>query len=226
MSESLPVRCPACRRSHRYTAPAYPCACGAPVAAPLDPDRVPAAVGHRSWREEWVTVRCDSCGTRGEWPQPELGCPCGTVLRIPVVGERADAQAGGGSRRPAVPTVPIRTARDAVTAAVLHLRRLGHEDVRRTGRHSPSGVELAGRGVLAQVGPSARPVTPRDVECLWLTAMTESAVCRYFTVAGYTEEARARADTLDVPLFLLGPAGAPRPVNGPAEALDADGAST
>ncbi|GAA2250959.1 hypothetical protein GCM10010415_07980 [Streptomyces atrovirens] len=221
MPESVPVRCPACRRSHRYTAPSYPCACGAPVTPPLDLDGVAGPAGHRSWDEEWVAVRCGRCGRRGEWPRPELGCPCGTVLLIPVAGPRAPAPA---VRPEASAARPARDAdRDAVTAAVLHLRRLGHEDVRRTGRRSPSGVELAGRGVLAQVGPSARPATPRDVECLWLTAMTESAVCLYLTVAGYTEEARARADTLDVPLFLLGPTGTPRPVNGPAEALDTDG---
>ncbi|MBT2906488.1 hypothetical protein HET68_21325 [Streptomyces sp. McG8] len=222
MSESLPVRCPACRRSHRYTAPAYPCACGAPVSATLDPDRVPATVGHRSWREEWVTVRCGSCGTRGEWPHPELGCPCGTVLRIPVIGRREDAPATGRPGRPAAPTVPIRTARDAVTAAVLYLRRLGHDDIRRADQRPTSGIGLAGRGVLAQLDPSARRATPRDVECLWLTAMTESAACLYFSLSGYTPEARARADALDVPLFVLQPSGAARPENAAAVALDAE----
>ncbi|MFE2282364.1 hypothetical protein ACFXAE_35070 [Streptomyces sp. NPDC059454] len=209
MSESVPVRCPDCRRSHRYTAPSYPCACGAPVTPPLDLDGVPGPAGHRAWDEEWVTVRCGHCGLRGEWPRPELGCPCGTVLLIPVAGPQA--------------SVPVHAARDAVTAAVRYLRRLGHEDVRRAEGRSPSGIGLAGRGVLARVDPSARPATPRDVECLWLAAMTESATCLYFSVGGYDEEARARADALGVPLFLLGPGGTPRPVNGPAGALDADG---
>ncbi|MFI1421169.1 hypothetical protein ACH4VX_24985 [Streptomyces sp. NPDC020731] len=207
MSESVPVRCPACRRSHRYTAPSYPCACGAPVTPPLDLDGVPGPVGHRAWDEEWVTVHCGHCGLRGEWPRPELGCPCGTVLLIPVAGPGASA--------------PIRTARDAVTAAVRYLRRLGHEDVRRAEGCSPSGIGLTGRGVIARVDPSAPPATPRDVECLWLTAMAESATCLYFSVAGYDEEARARADALDVPLFLLDLTGTPQPVNGPAGALDA-----
>ncbi|MEQ8146494.1 hypothetical protein [Streptomyces sp. OP7] len=221
MPESVPVRCPDCRRSHRYTAPAYPCACGAPVAAPLDPDRAPGPVGQRSWREEWVSVRCGSCGLRGEWPHPELGCPCGTVLRIPVAGEEAAVPAGR-PRRPATPVVPIRTARDAVTAAVLYLRRLGHEDIRRADQRPTSGIGLAGRGVLAALDPSSRPAAPRDVECLWLTAMTESAACLYFSLSGYTDEARARADTLDVPLFRLDLTGVPRPVNAAADALDAD----
>ncbi|CAM5344119.1 hypothetical protein [Streptomyces pilosus] len=224
MPESVPVRCPACRRAHRFTAPSYPCACGAPVAPPLDLDGVPGTVGHRAWREEWITLRCGCCGLRGEWPRPELGCPCGTVLRIPVAGPEAAAVLTGRPARPAFRPVPIRTARDAVTAAVLHLRRLGHEDVRRADQRPPSGIGLAGRGVLAHVDPSDRPATPRDVECLWLTAMTESSACLHFSLAGYAEEARARADTLGVPLFLLGLDGAARPVNAAADALDADGA--
>ncbi|MEW2078003.1 hypothetical protein AB0941_31140 [Streptomyces sp. NPDC013433] len=223
MPESVPVRCPACRRSHRYTAPSYPCACGAPVAPPLDLDGVPSPAGHRAWDEEWVTVRCEHCGLRGEWPRPELGCPCGTVLLIPVTGPRASVPAER-PEHPAARSAPVRTARDAVTAAVRYLRRLGHEDVHRADRRSPSGIGLAGRGVLAQVDPSTRPATARDVECLWLAAMTESAACLYFSVGGYDEEAQVRADALGVPLFLLDLTGTPRPVNGPADALDADGA--
>ncbi|GGX22897.1 hypothetical protein GCM10010297_50140 [Streptomyces malachitofuscus] len=222
MAQSVPVRCPACRRSHRFTAPSYPCACGVPVTPSLDLDQVPGAVDHRTWREEWVTLRCGGCGLRGEWPRPELGCPCGTVLRIPVAGEEAAVPAGRPGR-PAFRPVPIRTARDAVTAAVLYLRRLGYEDIRRADQRPPSGIGLAGRGVLAQVDPSARPATSRDVECLWLTAMTESAGCLYFSLAGFAEEARDRADTLGVPLFLLDLTGTPQPLNGFADTLDADG---
>ncbi|MFI8090608.1 hypothetical protein ACIF9R_20170 [Streptomyces sp. NPDC086080] len=222
MSESVPVHCPSCLRSHRYTAPTYPCACGAPVSPPLDLDGVPGTVGPRAWREEWITLRCGGCGRRGEWPRPELGCPCGTVLWIPVAGPEASVRPGRPGR-PALPAVPIRTARDAVTAAVLYLRRLGHEDIRRADRRPPSGIGLAGRGVLTRVDPSARPATPRDVECLWLTAMTESSVCLYFSVAGYTEEARSRADALGVPLFLLDLTGTPQPMNGPADTLHAGG---
>ncbi len=145
------------------------------------------------------------------------------MLRIPVAGPDAAVPAGRPGH-PAFRPVPIRTARDAVTAAVLYPRRLGHEDIRRPDRRPPSGIGPAGRGVLARIGPSDRPATARDVECLWLTAMTESSVCLHFSLAGYAEEARARADTLGVPLFLLDLTGAAQPVNGPADTLDADGA--
>ncbi|MEU5093552.1 hypothetical protein [Streptomyces sp. NPDC020996] len=208
MSESVPVRCPACRREHRYTAPSYPCVCGAPVAPPLDPYGVPTAVTHRSWDEQWVGVRCASCGHRGQWPQPELGCPCGTTLRIPVT-------------RPAGRAGPVRTARGAVTAAVLYLRRLGHENVRRADRRPPSGIGLAARGLLAHVDPSVHPASLRDVECLWLAAMTESADCVHFSLAGYSAEALEGAVALRVPLFVLTASGGPRPANALAEALDA-----
>ncbi|PNG16415.1 hypothetical protein C1J00_42060, partial [Streptomyces cahuitamycinicus] len=80
MPETVAVRCPACRREHHYTAPRYPCACGAPVAPRLDRDGSPTPVTHRVWQDDWVTVRCGSCGRRGEWPRPEVGCPCGVVL--------------------------------------------------------------------------------------------------------------------------------------------------
>ncbi|MBG0851498.1 hypothetical protein I2W78_06460 [Streptomyces spinoverrucosus] len=212
MPESLPVRCPACRREHLYTAPSYPCACGAPAGPPLDRHTAPRAVAHRSWDEEWVAVPCASCGRRNHWPRPELGCPCGTVLRIPV------ARPGTGDRRP----VGVRTALDAVTAAALYLHRLGHRDLRRADQRPPSGIGLAARGLVAQVDPSARPATLRDVECLWLTAMSESARCVYFSLSGYATEARARADALGVPLFVVDdPTGTPRPVNQPADALHA-----
>jgi hypothetical protein len=141
-------------------------------------------------------------------------------------GTEADAgtgAGGAGASRPPFPSVTIRTALDAVTAAALYLRRLGYRRVRRADQRPPSGIGLAARGVVALVDPAVRPATLRDVECLWLTAMTESADCLYFSLAGYAEDARARADALGIPLFVLDLTGTPRPVNAPADALDATG---
>lgn len=222
MSETVSVCCTACGRRHRYTAPSYPCACGEPVSPRLDPRRAATAVTHRTWDEEWIGLRCAACGARSRWPRPELGCPCGTVLCVPVDPE-ATGRSGHtpGSRVPAHRAVPIRTARDAVTAAVLYLRGLGHRDVRRSDQRPVAGIGLAAPGLVVQVDPTVGPASARDVECLWLTAMAESATPVYFSLAGYAEQARARADLLGVPLFLLDPAGVPRPVNAPAVALDA-----
>ncbi|MGW7384956.1 hypothetical protein [Streptomyces sp. NPDC054794] len=250
MSECVPVRCPACRREHVYIAPSYPCACGAPVAPPLDHRAPPTAVTHRVWDQDWVTVRCRSCGRRDEWPQPELGCDCGTLLRIPVLGtdggtgpgtspadgdtephtSPADRDTGPasaaapGRRRAVFHPITIRTARDAVTAAALYLRWLGYAGIRRADQRPPSGIGLAARGILAQVDPTIRPASLRDVECLWLTAMAESSDCVYFSLAGYTADARARADLLRIPLFVLDLTGTPQPVNTLADDLNATGA--
>ncbi|MET9765598.1 hypothetical protein ABZ016_42145 [Streptomyces sp. NPDC006372] len=247
MAESVPVRCPCCGREHRYTAPEYPCVCGAPVVPPLNPHETATPVAHRVWQDDWVTVRCESCGRRGEWPRPEVGCSCGVVLRVPVVegqgltgrdsGTGEDTAADDTTRdqdvsarpqdspaqppaaRPPFQSVAIRTARDAVTATALYLRWLGYRGVRRADQRLPSGIGLAARGLVAQVDPAVRPATLRDVECLWLTAMTESADCLYFSLAGYADDARARADALGIPLFVLDLTGTPRPVNTPADTL-------
>ncbi|MER5214283.1 hypothetical protein ABT063_27855 [Streptomyces sp. NPDC002838] len=227
MSESMSVRCPACGHEHLYAAPSYPCVCGAPVTPPLDRRAAATTVTHRVWDEEWVALRCAACGRRNQWPRPELGCPCGTTLRIPVSGAPAAGHASPEAARPAprraFQPVAIRTARDAVTAVALYLRWLGYRDIRRADQRPPSGIGLAARGVLAQVDPTVRPASPRDVECLWLTAMTESVGCVYFSLAGYTDTARSSADTLSVPLFVLDLTGMPRAVNDPADRLDASG---
>ncbi|MCX4904299.1 hypothetical protein [Streptomyces sp. NBC_00878] len=296
MAESVPVRCPACRRKHVYAAPSYPCVCGAPVAPDLDRSALPEPVTHHTWDEGWVTIRCEACGRADHWPRPELGCPCGVVLRVPVTepgadtaddephssgagtgtytgeepqgsregshqgehegsrgGSHAGSHEGEGSSehsdrpsrkpradrlpaaaiplprtapspRPAFQPVIIRTARDAVTAAALYLRWLGYRDIRRADQRPPSGIGLAARGIVAQVDPTVRPTSLRDVECLWLTAMTESAGCVYFSLAGYEDDARVCADSLGIPLFVLDLTGTPQPVNSLADDLIATGA--
>jgi hypothetical protein len=117
--------------------------------------------------------------------------------------------------------VAIRTPRDAVTATALYLRRLGYRDVRRAAQRPPNGIGLAARGILAQVDPTLRPAAPRDVECLWLTAMSESVRCAYFSLAGYDDDARGVANRLGVALFVLDLTGTPQPVNSPADELAA-----
>ncbi|MEW2120798.1 hypothetical protein AB0945_37755 [Streptomyces sp. NPDC005474] len=243
MADSMPVRCPACLREHLYSAPSYPCACGAPVSPSLDERATATAVTHRVWDEQWLTVRCAACERQDQWPYPELGCPCGTVLRIPVTRSAPDTRPAGTQPPPGTTKLPgalrtprsaararrafqpvtIRTARDAVTAAALYLRWLGYQDIRRADQRPPSGVGLAARGVLAQVDPTVNPASLRDIECLWLTAMTESSGCVYFSLAGFESEARARADDLGIPLFVLDLTGTPQPVNTPADDLDATG---
>ena len=107
MGESMAVRCPDCGREHQYAPPAYPCACGTPVAPPLNRRAAPTSVTHHTWDEDWVTVRCGGCGRADQWPHPELGCSCGTVLRVPVSGALpARGPPGDAPRTPRRPPAP------------------------------------------------------------------------------------------------------------------------
>lgn len=319
MTENVPVRCPACSRSHAFVVAVYPCACGAPVEPPLLRDAPVEPVTHRTWADEWVRVRCTACGRQDHWPRPELGCPCGSVLRIPVrevaarteirpgqeparpaaredgggtptgaghenagdegagdegavgdgAGHEGPADAGrdgsrnrgaagtgdGGAGRggaavgdggtpggfppvnapgpgPVVPGAPrpafrpltIRTARDVVTGAALYLRWLGFRGVVQAPEQPASGIDLRGPEVVAQVDPTTAPASLRAVECLWLHGLNASALGVFFSLAGYEDSARARADALGVPLFVMDLTGAPQPVNAPAEELVAGSA--
>ncbi|MEU9009093.1 hypothetical protein AB0D12_04745 [Streptomyces sp. NPDC048479] len=244
MAETVPVRCPACRRDHLYAPTLYPCACGAPLAPPLLRGAPPERITHRTWTDDWVTVRCQECGRQDQWPQPELGCPCGTVLRIPVRPVSAPLPASPAATSAAPPMRPapirfprtvtaprptfrpltIRTARDAVTAAALYLKWLGFRDVVQPEVRPSSGIDLRGPGLVAQVDPSTHPATLRDVECLWLNGLSISAASVFFSLAGYAEDARSRADHLGIPLFVMDLTGSPQPVNGPADELISTGA--
>ncbi|SDL81650.1 hypothetical protein [Streptomyces wuyuanensis] len=126
--------------------------------------------------------------------------------------------------RPAFRPVTIRTARDAVTAAALYLRWLGFREVVQPEERTTAGIDLRAQGLVAQVDPTTRPVTLRAVECLWLNGLNSSAASVLFSLAGYSADARARADDLGVPLFVMDLTGVPEPVNGPAKDLLSTGA--
>ncbi|MFH8497183.1 hypothetical protein [Streptomyces coeruleorubidus] len=172
--------------------------------------------------------RAPACGDAGTGARAEADAgfhagPGANAEAGTEAGADTPDGAGAGAARPPFRSVTIRTALDAVTAAALYLRWLGYRRVRRADQRPPSGIGLAARGVVALVDPAVHPATLRDVECLWLTAMTESADCLYFSLAGYADDARARADALGIPLFVLDLTGTPRPVNAPADALAATG---
>ncbi|MET9594999.1 hypothetical protein ABZY45_29340 [Streptomyces sp. NPDC006516] len=237
--ESLPVRCPACRREHAYVTPVYPCPCGAPTAPPLMRGAPAVPITHRTWNDDWVSVRCHSCGRRDQWPHPELCCPCGAVLRIavrPVATRGITPPAAGPAAAPPIPVprtaahprpsfrpLVIRTARDAVSTAALYLRWLGYRDVVQPEVRPSSRIDLRAAGLVAQVDATTRPTALRDVECLWLNALNASVAGVLFSLAGYTDEARSRADGLVIPLFVLDLTGTPQPVNGPADELISGG---
>lgn len=244
MAESVPVRCPACRREHSFTPPTFPCACGVPLTVPLLRGGVPVQVRHRSWNDSWVTMRCPSCGRSDDWPQPEFSCSCGATIRMPVdssgrgrrpapgpVGPRLPERTSTAPASPPVPRPPfrpvtIRTAGDAVTASVQYLKWLGFGDVRPAEDRVRSGIDIRGKGVVAQVTGDTRPPSLKDIECLWLNGLNESVTGVYFALAGYERDARLRAGQLGIPLFVLDLTGTPQPVNEAADALIRTGSAT
>ncbi|GAB7030202.1 hypothetical protein JCM4914_16630 [Streptomyces platensis subsp. malvinus] len=237
MADSVPVRCPTCRRENAFTPPTFPCACGAPLTMPVLRGGVPVEILHRTWQASWVEVRCEVCGRHDEWPAPECGCVCGTVVRVPVAPAPAQpppnfpssgrpaaeappaVEPRRAALRPAFRPVTIRTARDCVTAAQQYLKWLGYADVARTQERTAAGVDLRGTGVVAQVDPTTRATQLREVECVWLNGLNDSAIAVFFSLAGYTRDARTRADELHLPLFVMDLTGTPQPVNDPADEL-------
>lgn len=54
--------------------------------------------------------------------------------------------------------------------------------------------------------------------------LASSSVAAYFSLAGYEDASRARADGVGLPLFAMDLTGTPQPVNAPAADLLARGA--
>ncbi|MER5731214.1 hypothetical protein ABT084_23295 [Streptomyces sp. NPDC002138] len=216
----VPVRCAVCGRVSEWPHPEVGCAsCGTVVRVAVDPVRPvrPTDRGH--------PAAPATPGRRGDprpasMPTPPPGAP---EPGAPTPGAPTP---GAPAPRPAFRPVTIRTARDAVSTAALYLRWLGFRDVRQPdARPVPSAaVDLRAPGLVAQVDPTTAPAGLRAVECVWLNGLTASCTSVYFSLAGYTEDARARADDLGLPLFVMDLTGMPQPVNDPADELVGTGA--
>ncbi|THA23817.1 hypothetical protein E4198_02915 [Streptomyces sp. RKND-216] len=200
-SSWVAVRCRACGRSDEWPQPEFGCPCGTTV-------RVPTA-------------------TPPPRPHTELGpLPSGDGLEAgpepgSAVRQRPARTRPGRppTRRPAFRPVTIRTAQDAKTAAAHYLRWLGFHDVRVAGNRPASGVDLRGPALVAHVDPTTTPTPLREIETLWLNGLNESATAACFSLAGYSHDARVRADELALPLFVLDLTGTPQAVNDAADDL-------
>ncbi|MGW1517810.1 hypothetical protein [Streptomyces sp. NPDC002287] len=216
------VRCGACGRESEWPHPEVGCgACGTVVLVPVRPPGPATADGGAE-----TGPGAGGGGSDGREAAAADG-PDGTRPGAGGPGSGSgQAAARGPASRPPFRPVTIRTARDAVAAAVLYLRWLGFRDVRQPdGVPIPSAaVDLRAPGVVAQVDPTTAPAGLRAVECVWLNGLTASATSVYFALAGYTEEARSRADDLGIPLFVMDLTGMPQPANDPADALVGRGA--
>lgn len=239
------IRCTACGRQGQWPQPELGCACGSllripirPVSPAVEPSAPETRVGPDTTADPDTDVNLDrdvdleldvgvdpeadiGAGAdmaSGRTSGPDIGPPAaGPPTHIPLPRTAA-------SPRPSFRPLTIRTPHDAVTAAALYLRWLGFESVVRAEDQPASGIDLRGPGVVAQVDPASAPASVRSVECLWLNGLTASVVSVYFSLAGYADDARARADDLGLPLFVMDLTGAPQPVNGPADELVSAGA--
>ncbi|MCX5582328.1 hypothetical protein [Streptomyces erythrochromogenes] len=245
------VRCTSCGRESEWPHPEVGCgSCGTVVRLPVHPLEQPeagtgrgAGPGAGPGATAGAAASAGAVGSAGPAGPGRAGGPADQ--RGDASGEAAGAAAAGAPTpppaadpahiplpptaavpRPAFRPVTIRTARDAVASAALYLRWLGFQDVRQPdGRPIPSAaVDLRAPGLVAQVDPTTAPAGLRAVECVWLNGLTASATSVYFSLAGYTEDARSRADDLGIPLFVMDLTGMPQPVNDPADALVGSGA--
>ncbi|MFD6885277.1 hypothetical protein [Streptomyces sp. NPDC059957] len=223
------VRCEACGRESEWPHPEVGCtSCGTVVLVPVHPLEPAGGVPR--------TPSPPAPGRPVSPSGPAPVSPAGSAAADPVPGPHplndsahtpdGRPPAGPPPADPAVPRpafrpVTIRTARDAVVTAALYLRWLGFQDVRQPdARPIPStAVDLRAPGLVAQVDPTTAPAGLRAVECVWLNGLTACATSVYFSLAGYTQDARSRADDLGIPLFVMDLTGMPQPVNDPAEDL-------
>ncbi|MEU9606614.1 hypothetical protein [Streptomyces sp. NPDC048057] len=212
------VRCPECARVDDWPQPELGCPCGTLLRMPVRP-----VDAHE---EEPAGPPESHAPPPPTWPAVPPAVPPSGHVPLPRTA---------ATPRPGFRPLTIRTARDAVNAAALYLTWLGFRDVVQQVVHRPdarghregagsSGVDLRGPGVFAQVEPSVRRATLREVECLWLNGLSSAVTTVYFSLAGYSDEARARADRLGIPLFVLDLTGTPQPVNQAAADLVASGA--
>ncbi|MFF4105502.1 hypothetical protein [Streptomyces sp. NPDC001903] len=222
------VRCAACGRVDEWPHPELGCtSCGTVARIPVRPvhpvepesEQAPGG-GVRDGLRPRPEVRGDAQGdVRGD--VRGQGRAAGPASPEEPGGSAPGRPAAAPGPRPAFRPVTIRTARDAVATAALYLRWLGFQDVRRPdGPPIPSAaVDLRAPGLVAQVDPTTAPAGLRAVECVWLNGLTASATSVYFSLAGYTQDARSRADDLGIPLFVMDLTGMPQPVNDAADAL-------
>jgi hypothetical protein len=203
----LNMRCPSCGRSDEWPQPEFTCDCGAVVRLPVDTARHPQPMAVPPPLTTVHPVQAVPPITPTAPIRPSAPAPTRPVPRPPFVPH------------------PVRTGDDAVLAAARFLEWLGHGSLEVSDSQDREGVCLLGPRIVAQVDTWTEPADLRAVECLWLNTLhADELQPVMFTLAGYNQEARNRADQLLVALFELDLAGTPQPVNSTArEFLRANG---
>ncbi|MFD5426606.1 hypothetical protein [Streptomyces sp. NPDC127084] len=223
------ARCQACGRQDQWPQPELGCPCGTVLRIPVRP------VTSRP-RPAAPPAPPSAAPPLPSKPPAPPEPPAPPPVRSPAAAAEARGSRAGlpthipvphtaPAPRPTFRPVTIRTADDAVATAALYLRWLGFQEIVQQKDWYATGLALRGPGLVVHVDPTTRPATPSAVECLWLNGLNEEAVGISFSLAGYATEARARADDLGIPLFVMDLTGTPQPVNDPADALLSPGPS-
>ena len=203
----LSMRCPSCGRSEQWPQPEFTCGCGALVRLPVDSTRSPVPVLPAVQPQQPPRGAPPARpATPGRPPQAPVPQPPTRARAVPP-------------RTPFIPH-PVRTSDDAILAAARYLEWLGFGELEVSDSQDREGVCLLGATIVAQVDTWTEPADLRAVECLWLNTLhADELQPVMFTLAGYNQESRNRADQLLVALFELDLAGVPQPVNSAAREL-------
>lgn len=109
--------------------------------------------------------------------------------------------------------VAIRDFSDANTAAAEWLRHWGWIDAAPENGATANDVSISSRDVVAQVKAHASPIGRPALQQLFGIASAEEKIGMFFSLAGYTKQAREWADEVDLPLFRFDLQGQPTPEN-------------
>ncbi|WP_327267822.1 hypothetical protein OG233_04780 [Streptomyces sp. NBC_01218] len=217
------ARCFACGRDDHWPQPELGCPCGTVLRVPVVRTESPAAPGTEpetgSGTRPGDGIDAPPVVDPGTGPGTEAGSAAGPEPEAAPSARVPLPRAAARSPRPPFRPLPIHTARDAVTVAGLYLGWLGFQGIVQPPERPASRVDLRAEGALAQVETSTLATGVREIECLWLNALSESVTGVFFSLSGYEDAATRRADLVSMPLFAIDSTGTPQPANRAAEEL-------
>jgi uncharacterized protein (DUF2267 family) len=194
------------------------------------------AAQHAVWRESQVrqandqaemdalTRRLGLVGLRLDaFKKVKSSLESAKLKRAPVQGDHAAIRADlpALTTPQAVASLPqkrlIRTAVDAEIAAAEFMRTIGFADAKRTPSGADGGIDVVATGAVAQVKTHMKPIGRPDLQRLCGAAKGRTTL--FFSLEGFTHEARKWGDSEGMALFRFDYQGDPSPVNRVAKAL-------
>lgn len=110
----------------------------------------------------------------------------------------------------------IRQPSDAEKAAATWMRYWGWTDAQETGAGTDGGKDVVASDAIAQVKAHMNPIGRPDLQNLYGVSAAEGKQGLFFSLMGYTKQARDWADEVSLPLFRFDLQGIPEPLNSAA----------